>query len=130
MPRRVIKVPGLGHGQQPIPLAVVVNGVLVTGGIDGRDPETGTVPEDPASEVRHLFANLKAVLDAAGCSPDEVAKITVFVKDRDIRQYVNPEWVKLFPDPDSRPARHTLVQPLSGVRIQLDCLAVLDRSIG
>ncbi len=52
MQRRTITVSGLGHGDQPIPLATVVGGLLVTGGISGRDPATGRVPEDLAGEVR------------------------------------------------------------------------------
>ena len=124
--RRNISVPGLGHGDQPIPLAAVVGGLLATGGISGRDPETGSIPEDPAAEVAQAFANLRAILDAAGASADDVLKVTVFVKDRDIRQHVNPVWVELFPDPQSRPARHTLEANLSGMRLQLECLAVVS----
>jgi 2-iminobutanoate/2-iminopropanoate deaminase len=123
--RRTISVPGLGHGNQPIPLAVVVGNILVTGGISGKDPETNQVPEGEEAEVEQLFRNLRAVLEAAGCSEDSVAKITVFVKDKGIRDAINKEWVAMFPDPDSRPARHTLLQDLSGVRVQLDCLAVV-----
>ncbi|MCD4526628.1 RidA family protein [Nocardioides sp. cx-173] len=123
--RRSVEVPGLGHGGQPIPMASVVNGIVMTGGISGKDPATGTIPEDPAAEVAQAFANLRAVLDAAGASPDEVAKVTVFVADRDIRGHVNPHWLELFPDPESRPARHTLEANLTGMRLQLECLAVL-----
>lgn len=122
--RRNIHVEGLGHGSQPIPLAAVVGGLLVTGGVSGRDPVTGQLPEDPAAEVRQAFANLRSILDEAGATADDVAKVTVFVKDRDIRQHINPVWVEMFPDPDSRPARHTLEANLSGMRLQLECLAV------
>ena len=123
--RRNIEVPGLGHGNQPIPLAAVVGGLLVTGGISGRDPQTGELPEDPAAEVAQAFANLRAILGAAGATPDDVAKVTVFVRDRDIRAHVNPVWIELFPDPESRPARHTLEANLTGMRLQLECLAVV-----
>ena len=123
--RRSIEVPGLGHGNQPIPLAAVVGGLLVTGGISGRDPATGELPQDPAAEVAQAFANLRSVLDAAGASPDDIAKVTVFVKDRDIRAHLNPVWLEMFPDPRSRPARHTLETNLTGMRLQLECLAVL-----
>lgn len=121
--RRSIEIPGLGHGAQPIPAACRVGPLLVSGGISGKDPATGTIPEDPAAEVAQAFANLKALLDAAGATPDDVAKVTVFVNDRDIRSHVNPPWLELFPDPESRPARHTLETRLAGMRIQLECLA-------
>ena len=123
--RRNIEVPGLGHGNQPIPLAAVVGGLLVTGGVSGKDPATGAIPDDPAAEVAQAFANLCAILDAAGASPDDLAKVTVFVKDRDIRAHVNPVWIELFPDESSRPARHTLEANLTGMRLQLECLAVV-----
>lgn len=121
--RRSIHVPGLGHGSQPIPVASVVGGLLATGGISGRDPVTNEIPEDPAAEVAQAFANLRAVLEAAGASPDDVAKVTVLVQDREVRQHINPVWVEMFPDHESRPARHTLVTELVGMRLQLECLA-------
>lgn len=121
--RRNIEVPGLGHGNQPIPVAALVGGLLVTGGVSGRDPQTGELPQDPAAEVAQAFANLRSILDAAGASTDDVAKVTVFVKDRDIRAHVNPVWLAMFPDPQSRPARHTLEANLTGMRLQLECLA-------
>lgn len=125
--RRNVTVPGLGHSQ-PIPLATIVGNVLVTGGIAGIDPANGEVPVDPAGEVRQAFANLEAVLEAADATPDDVAKITVFVVDRSIREHINPVWMRLFPDEESRPARHTLETALpAGYRIQIECLAVLAR---
>ncbi len=124
--RRNITVPGLGHGNQPIPLATIVGTVLATGGISGRDPQTGAIPVDPAAEVAQAFANLRAILDAADATPEQVAKVTVFVKDRDIRSHVNVSWLEMFPDPESRPARHTLPVDLAGMRLQLECWAVLD----
>lgn len=126
MRRRSIEVPGLGHGNQPIPAATVVGGLLVTGGVSGKDPATGHVPDDPEAEVAQAFANLRAILDAAGATLADVAKVTVFVADRGVRAHVNPLWTELFPDPASRPARHTLRAALSGMRLQLECLAVLD----
>lgn len=129
MLRKAISVPGLGHGDQPIPLAVTVTGaiggLLVTGGVSGRDPKTGEIPKDVADEVTQAFANLRAILDEAECTEQSVAKVTVYTTDRSIREHVNREWVAMFPDPESRPARHTLVHQLPGMRIQLECLAVM-----
>jgi 2-iminobutanoate/2-iminopropanoate deaminase len=125
MPRRVISVPGLGHGAQPIPLAVEKDGLLVTSGIGSTDPATGKRPSDLEDEVRQVYANLRAVLDAAGFAAEDVVKVTFFVADAATRPLLNPGWVELFPDPESRPARHTLRQELSaGQRVQAELLAV------
>jgi enamine deaminase RidA (YjgF/YER057c/UK114 family) len=125
--RRVLEVPGLGHGGQPIPLAVTLGGWLVTGGLSGRDPATGGLPSALEDEVAQLFRNILAVLSAAGAGPEAVAKITVLIRDRSYRDVVNEEWVQLFPDPADRPVRQTFVQDLPGeLRVQADVLAILE----
>jgi len=125
--RRVVEVPGLGHGGQPIPLAVALGGLLVTGGLSGRDPRDGTLPAALEDEVAQLFRNVGAVLDAAGTGPEAIAKITVLLRDGSYRDAVNREWVALFPDASDRPARQTFVQSLPGdLRVQADLLAVLE----
>lgn len=126
--RRVVEVDGLSHGTQPIPSAVVIGGLLFTGGISGRAPSSESPPPGLSEEVAQAFANLRAILDAAGIGPDDVAKITVFTPDRSIRDEVNAEWLAMFPDPKNRPVRHTLTQSLSGLRIQLECIAVAGSS--
>jgi 2-iminobutanoate/2-iminopropanoate deaminase len=125
--RRVVHVPGLGHGAQPIPLAVVLGGLLVTGGLNGRDPATGERPAALADEVAQLFRNIGAVLAAAGGGPEHLAKVTVLIRDASYRDAVNAEWVALFPDADDRPARQTFVQDLpADLRVQADLMGVLE----
>lgn len=128
MARRSVEVPGLHHGGLPIPTASLVGNLLVSGGISPLDPETGTVPEDLEAQVALVFANLRRTLDAAGGTLDDVAKVTVFVLDKAIRPLVDAQWVVLFPDESSRPARHTLCTELPpSVQIQLDLIAVLGQ---
>ena len=43
---------------------------------------------------------------AAGGSLDQVVGVTVFVAVPEAHAAVNEEWVRAFPDPMSRPARH------------------------
>jgi len=124
--RRSVNIPGVGHGAQPIPAASVVGGLFMSGGISGRDPATGAMPDDPAAEVAQAFANLRSLVEAAGGSLEQVVKVTVFVPDRAIRAHLNPVWEECFPDPESRPARHTLEVPLTGMRLQLEAVAVLS----
>jgi 2-iminobutanoate/2-iminopropanoate deaminase len=125
VPRQVIEVPGLGHGTLPIPLAVKKDGLLITGGVNGVDPATGSPPESLPDEVAQVYRNLVAILDAAAFSLSDVMKITFFVADRSIRDALNPGWLELFPHPDDRPARHTLLQNLpAGYRLQAELLAV------
>ena len=124
MARRTIEVAGLSHGTLPIPLAVQVGGLLVSGGISGKDPATGHIPASLESEVAQIYRNIVSILGAAGFGASDVAKVTFFVIDRALRDALNPGWIELFPDALDRPARHTLVQDLAtGMRLQAEILA-------
>ncbi|HWN35490.1 MAG TPA: RidA family protein [Pseudonocardia sp.] len=126
MARRSIEVPGLHHGGLPIPPASVVGNLLMSSGISPLDPATGTVPAGVDEQVELVFANVRRVLDAAGGTPDDVVKCTVYVRDKSIRPVIDKYWLELFPDSASRPARHTLRQDLAEVlHIQLEIIAVL-----
>ncbi|HET6969489.1 MAG TPA: RidA family protein [Phenylobacterium sp.] len=107
MTRRSIEVEGFSHGAQPIPAACRVGPLIVTGGVYGLDPATGRMPDDVAEQARLMFANLVRILEAAGAGLPDVAKMTVYVKVPEARAAVNAEWLTAFPDPASRPARHT-----------------------
>jgi enamine deaminase RidA (YjgF/YER057c/UK114 family) len=111
--RRSIEVPGLGHGTQPFPMASRVGPLLCTSAVHGVDPATGALPADPAAQIAQVFANLDAVLAAAGGTLEDVAQVLVTLVDKAHRPLVNDEWVRRFPDEASRPARNTQERPLA-----------------
>jgi hypothetical protein len=56
-------------------------------------------------------------------------KLTVRLADYGDRDALNREWLAMFPDPDSRPARQVLAAHLDGgALIHCDLLAVLPDS--
>jgi len=125
MRQRSIEVPGLSHGGAPIPAACRIGPILATSGVGGRDPATDTLPADAATQARNCFENLRRVLEAGGLSMGDVVKLTVFIADESHRAAVNEPWLRYYPDPHHRPARHALVMPLrAGMLVQLEALAV------
>jgi enamine deaminase RidA (YjgF/YER057c/UK114 family) len=123
--RSTIEVEGLGH-KQPIPLATLVGNLLVTSGLNGKAPGSAAPPADAAAEVEQAFANLDAVLAAAGATREEIAELTFSVRDKAVRELINPVWLRWFPDEDDRPVRHTVTADLpAGLRLQLKCMALL-----
>ncbi len=124
MSRRSIEIPGLHHGKAPIPQASLVGPLLVSSGINGLDPDSGTVPETVDGQVSVIFSNISRILVAAGGTVADIAKLTFFVRDRAARAVIDPHWVAMFPDAASRPARHTLEQPLADpLLIQCELIA-------
>jgi len=125
--RKSIDVEGFKHGDNPIPAASRVGNVVMTGGISGQDPATGKVPEDQTAQVAQAFRNLERILKAAGASLEDVVKVGVTVKSTAMRDEINVQWLKYFPDAHSRPARHVAQYDHFGgvTAIQLDATAVI-----
>jgi 2-iminobutanoate/2-iminopropanoate deaminase len=122
--RRSIEIPGVSHSA-PIPMGARVDNIVFSSGISGADPGTGQVPDDGREQVRLAFANLRSFLDAAAVTAGDVVHVTVYLTSNDLRSAINEEWVAMFPEPDSRPARHTHVQQLrGGMQAQLEVVAV------
>lgn len=123
--RTVLHVKGSNH-QNPIPTAVKIGNMVYTSAIIGSDPETGEVPEKVEEEVANLFHYLKEIVEIAGGSTDDIAHLSVSVTDREYKKVVNQEWLKMFPDENNRPARHSTLQDLrEGLRVQIEMTAVL-----
>ena len=123
--RRSIEVSGVKH-VNPIPSASRRGPFVVSGAISGTDPETGKVPADLDEQCRLMFENVRRVMAAAGGSADDIVKMTVWITDRSLREIMNRHWVVMFPDPHSRPARHTLTSHdfTAPMQIQCDLMAV------
>jgi 2-iminobutanoate/2-iminopropanoate deaminase len=77
-----------------------------------------------------MFATLRNILEVAGGSPEDVVKMTVWLKDRTQRPALNKGWLEMFPDEHSRPARHTFQSPdLPGnMLVQCEVYAVITEN--
>lgn len=128
MPRRkVIEAADLPHHTNPIPTAVRIGNMVFSSALFGQDPETHELPDDPAAQVANAFRAVRRVMEEAGGSVSDIGKMTVYLRDMQIRQAVNTEWLKMFPDDDDRPVRHAV--PMSGAGnalIQIEIIAVLE----
>lgn len=124
--RQSVNFPGFAH-QNPIPNASRIGNIVMSSVIGGTRPGTRELPASLEEQVANVFAHIRHDIEAAGGSVDDIIKITFWVKDPVLqRAALNTEWVKMFPDPQSRPARHTLVLPADNrALVQADFTAVL-----
>jgi enamine deaminase RidA (YjgF/YER057c/UK114 family) len=112
--------------RNPIPTATRVGNMLFTSVIAGRDPVTGEVPDSPSEQAANAFKLLGMILEKAGATPEDVAHVTVFLKDDSARPHVNTAWLQMFPDEHSRPARHTIVLENLAGHVQIEAVAVIQ----
>lgn len=126
--RKSIPVDGFHHGRLPIPAASRIGNFLATGNIFGYDFEKQAHPETSEQQAALMFDHLRKIMESAGGNLGHVLKVTVYIRNDAVRAAIDPEWIKAFPDEDSRPARQTMIQEaMPGNRLVFcDVLAVLD----
>ena len=90
------------------------------------DPATGElVSDDVQAQTRQVLFNLKAILEAAGCSLDRVLKATVFITNMDDFDKINEVYAGFFSD--TPPARSCVeVSGLAkGAKVEIEAIALL-----
>jgi 2-iminobutanoate/2-iminopropanoate deaminase len=91
----------------PYSQGVVANGLLFTAGQIAIDPATGQVVAGGVVEqTERVMANLRAILDAAGATWNDVVKTTVYLHDMNDFPVVNDAYAKALGA--ARPARSTV----------------------
>lgn len=112
----------------PYNQAVKAGGLLFCSGQIALDPAAGALvgDGDVEAETRQVLANLVAVLQAAGSSPQQVVRTTVFLTDLADFGRVKALYAEVFDGPVA-PAR-ACVQVAAlpkGARVEIDCVALL-----
>ena len=114
--------------ENPIPNACRIGNIVMSSVIGGSDLGKRELPPTLEQQVANVFNYIRHDIEAAGGTVDNIIKLTFWVHDPATqRAALNTEWVKMFPDPASRPARHT--QPLppgSRALVQADFMAVIS----
>lgn len=110
----------------PYSHAVVANGFVFISGQGPVDPDTGTMPDAFADQVRQTLRNVQTILEAAGTSLDSVVKVNAYVTDLTRFQEFNEVYGEFFQqDP---PARTTVGSSLLGFLVEVDCIASIEEA--
>ncbi len=111
----------------PYSQAVKAGNTLYLSGQLGMDPASGTlVPGGVAEQTAQALKNIDAVLRAAGATPKDVCKTTVFILDMNDFQAVNAVYAEMFGT--EAPARSCVaVKELpKGALVEIEAIAVLS----
>lgn len=127
--RREYRVPGLPEPISHYTDAVQANGLLFVSGCVPVDAAGRLVGEDVVAQARQVFANIGAVLAAAGAGFADVVKVTVYLLDIEDRPRINAVRQEVFGT--ARPAS-TLVEvsrlAVPGARLEIEAIAQLPEA--
>lgn len=99
MPKRIVSTPQAPSAIGTYSQAVAAGGMLYVSGQIGLDPATMQLAEGIDAQVHRVFANLRAVAEAAGCSLADAVKVTVYLTDLAHFGRVNEIMAEYFPQP-------------------------------
>ena len=109
----------------PYSQAVVLNGLVYTSGQIALTPEGVMLENDVVIQTKQVMTNLKAVLEAAGSSLDNVVKATIFLDTMDDFAIVNEIYAEAFGS--HKPVRSTVaVKTLpKNALVEIDAVALV-----
>lgn len=110
----------------PYSQAIKSGNILFISGQVPINPATGEITGDIKAQTRQVLENLKSILLAAGASPADVVKTTVFLKNLDDFNSMNEIYREYFSE--DAPARSTIeVSRIPrGALIEIEAIAGID----
>jgi len=108
----------------PYSQAIIEGDFIFVAGQGPIDPLTGKRElGDARSETRRVFENLRAILEAAGSSLDQVVKCNVYLRDINDFAAMNEVYATYFSAPF--PARTTIQAGAlpGGIAVEIECIA-------
>ena len=126
MTRQIIETPRAPQAIGTYSQAVRVGDTVYVSGQIPLDPATGQlVTGDIDAEIRRVFDNLAAIVEAAGGSFAQVAKLTVFLTDLAHFGKVNEIMATYFQRPYPARAAVGVAQLPKGARVEMECILAL-----
>lgn len=110
----------------PYSQAVKINGLVYTSGQIALRPDGSMVENDVVLQTEQVFANLRAVLNEAGSSLENVVKVMAFVADIEDFTTVNEIYAKAFGE--HKPARSLVAAKTlpKNALVEIEVIAVCD----
>lgn len=125
--RQAVASEGAPKAIGPYSQGIRAGSLLFVSGQIPIDPATGAIVDgDIAAQTHRVFANLRAILEAAGASFDHVVRATVYLADMNDFATVNEVYGTYFSSP--APARATVqaARLPKDARVEIDVIASLD----
>lgn len=130
MPKTIVNTPNAPAPIGPYNQSVIIPAgrLVFTSGQIAIDPKTNQLIDgDVRVQTRRVFENIKAILEAAGTSLDNVVKTTVFLKSMDDFTAMNEAYATYLSG--NSPARSTVevARLPKDVLVEIDCIALIEK---
>ena len=108
----------------PYSQAVCAGGLVFTSGQIALDPQTGAlVGGDITAQTRQVCGNIKALLEAAGCTMDSVVKTVCFLSDMSDFTAFNEVYAEFFTEPYPARAAFQVAAIPKGALVEIEAVA-------
>ena len=123
MPKEIIRSDNAPKPGGPYSQGILAEKFLFVAGQTGLDPKTGKLPDGVTAQTYQTLENVKAIVEAAGTSLDNVVRVGVYL--RDIKDFgaMNEVYKTYFTQ--NQPARTTIQSVLVGqYLVEIDCIVL------
>ena len=124
--KQIIQTNNAPQAIGPYSQAVMANGTLYVSGQIPVVPATGAIVSDTVEEqTRQVLENVKAVVEAAGLTLNDVVKTSVFIKNMDDFAVINGIYSEYFKENCPARACVEVARLPKDVLIEMEAIAVL-----
>lgn len=127
MTKEIISTKNAPQAIGPYSQAVKAGNLMFISGQIPLDPKTGDlVSQSIEDQAKQVLENVKSICEAAGCSLDDIVKISIFLTDLSNFAVVNDMMKEYFSEP--YPARATVEVsglPL-GVNVEIEAIILIN----
>jgi len=130
MPKREVKHPDRTTPPGPYSLGVVCDGWLFIGGQTPLDHRTGQIVGQTIEEqTRATLANLDKILQAAGCTKNDVVKCACHLADMGDFPAFSKTYGEYF-NSGVLPVRMTVQSGMDKILVEIDAIARVPKKVG
>ncbi|HPB58431.1 MAG TPA: RidA family protein [Candidatus Saccharicenans sp.] len=125
--RKAIKTDQAPRAIGPYSQGIMAGGLIFVSGQIPLDPIKGEIVGQTIEEQAHqVFKNLRAILEAAGSSLNEVVKATVYLADMNDFSRMNEVYARYFSEPYPARAAFQVAKLPREAKIEVEVIALAE----
>lgn len=124
MAHRALSSPGAPKPIAPYSPGIDTGSIVFVSGQIGADPSTGQLLDGVEAQAERVLENIKAILDTAGLTLQDVAKTQIFLADIADFDKVNGVYARFFSDPPPARSTYQVAALPRGAQVEIEAIAV------